>query len=125
MKIMLIDDSHSMRQIQRKLLVAMGLDSFVEANDGLDGISKAKGESPDLILCDWNMPNADGMAFVKEFRKTDKDTPIVMVTTEAEKRKVIESLQAGANGYIIKPFKPDMFKEKISEFIKQIEAKAS
>ena len=115
MKIMLVDDSRTMRNIQRTILGQLGHDNIVEAVDGLDALEKVGKENPDLILVDWNMPNMDGLSFVKEFRGANKQTPIIMVTTEAEKTRVIEAIKAGVNNYVVKPFTPDILMSRINE----------
>ena len=115
MKIMLVDDSKTMRNIQKAVLAQLGHNDIVEACDGQDALSKALASKPDLMLVDWNMPNMDGLSFVKAFRQTNKATPIIMVTTEAEKGRVIEAIKAGVNNYVVKPFTPDLLSQRISE----------
>lgn len=115
MKIMLIDDSRTMRNIQKNTLADLGYIDVVEACNGMDALSKVKAEVPDLILLDWNMPVMDGMTFLKSFRTDNKATPIIMVTTEAEKTRVIEAIKAGVNNYLVKPFTPDQLKERIAQ----------
>lgn len=115
MKIMLIDDSRTMRNIQRSVLSQLGFTTIEEACDGQDAMSKVVAYSPDLILCDWNMPNMDGLTFVKTFRQQNKATPVIMVTTESEKARVIEAIKAGVNNYVIKPFTPDLLSQRINE----------
>jgi two-component system chemotaxis response regulator CheY len=115
MKILLIDDSRTMRNIQKSVLTQLGYTQVEEACDGQDALSKVKAYAPDLILCDWNMPNMDGLTFVKAFRTQNKSVPVIMVTTESEKSRVIEAIKAGVNNYVIKPFTPDLLSQRISE----------
>lgn len=115
MRIMLIDDSKTMRNIQKSVLKQLGYTELEEACDGQDALSKVSAFKPDLCLVDWNMPNMDGLTFVKKFRETDKTTPLIMVTTEAEKSRVIEAIKAGVNNYVVKPFTPDLLSERITE----------
>lgn len=117
MKILLIDDSRTMRNIQKSVLTQLGFTQLEEAADGNDALAKAGPFNPDLILCDWNMPNMDGLTFVKTFRKTNKTTPIIMVTTESEKARVIEAIKAGVNNYVVKPFTPDLLSQRIQETV--------
>ena len=115
MKILLVDDSKTMRNIQKSVLSQLGYTEIEEACDGQDALSKVKAFGPDLLLVDWNMPNMDGLSFVKAYRQNDKTTPIIMVTTEAEKSRVIEAIKAGVNNYVVKPFTPDLLSQRIQE----------
>lgn len=115
MKVMLVDDSRTMRNIEKNILAQLGYSEVVEASDGMEALSVAAAENPDLILLDWNMPNMDGLSFIQEYRKTNKQTPIMMVTTEAEKRRVVEAIRAGVNNYVVKPFTPDILSARIQE----------
>jgi len=115
MKIMLIDDSKTMRNIQKSVLRQLGYTEIEEACDGQDALSKVGAFGPGLILVDWNMPNMDGLSFVKAFRQTNRTTPLIMVTTEAEKSRVIEAIKAGVNNYVVKPFTPDLLSQRINE----------
>lgn len=115
MKVMLIDDSRTMRNIQKSVLSQLGLTQIEEACDGQDALSKVGAFQPELILVDWNMPNMDGLSFVKAYRQLNKQTPMIMVTTESEKSRVIEAIKAGVNNYVIKPFTPDLLAQRIGE----------
>lgn len=117
MKIMLVDDSQTMRNVEKKVLTQLGYTDTVEACDGQDALSKVGAAKPDLILLDWNMPNMDGLTFLKKFRETDKATKVLMVTTEAEKSRVMEAIKAGVNNYVVKPFTPESLGGKIQEVL--------
>lgn len=119
MKIMLVDDSRTMRNIQKNVLAQLGHTEIVEAADGEEALKVAEAESPQLILLDWNMPKMDGLTFLKAFRAKNKETPIIMVTTEAEKSRVIEAIKAGVNNYVIKPFTPDILQTRITETLEK------
>lgn len=122
MKIMLVDDSKTMRNIQRSVLTQLGYTEIEEACDGQDALSKVGAFQPELLLVDWNMPNMDGLTFVKMYRQQDKETPIIMVTTEAEKARVIEAIKAGVNNYVVKPFTPDLLSQRINETLSKTAA---
>ena len=116
MNILLVDDSKTMRNIQKKSLAALGEVQFAEAGDGVEALGViAGGTKFAVMLIDWNMPNMDGLTLVKKIRETDKTTPLIMATTEAEKTRVIDALKAGVNNYIIKPFTPDSFVDKVKQ----------
>ncbi len=122
MKILLVDDSKTMRNIQKSVLAQLGHTQVEEACDGVDALSKVPAFQPELLLVDWNMPNMDGLTFVKTFRQTNKSTPIIMVTTEAEKARVIEAIKAGVNNYVVKPFTPDLLSQRINETLSRLSA---
>lgn len=119
MRILLVDDSKTMRNIQKNILGQLGYNDVEEACDGQDALSKATAYKPDLLLVDWNMPNMDGITFVKTYRAQGNKTPIVMVTTESEKVRVVEAIKAGVNNYIVKPFTPETLSERVNETIEK------
>lgn len=125
MKILLIDDSKTMRNIQKSVLATLGHTEVEEAADGQDALSKVVAFQPHLILVDWNMPVMDGLAFVKAFRTQNKATPVIMVTTEAEKSRVIEAIKAGVNNFVVKPFTPDALGQRINETLAKAGVKAA
>ena len=120
MKILLVDDSKTMRNIQKSVLGQLGYTEIEEACDGVDALSKVGAFEPELLLVDWNMPNMDGLTFVKKFREQGNKAPIIMVTTEAEKSRVVEAIKAGVNNYVVKPFTPDLLGERIKETLSRI-----
>lgn len=115
MRVLLIDDSKTMRSIERSVLAQFNPTEIEEATDGQDGLSKAIAFQPDLILVDSNMPKMDGLTFVRTFRQTDKHTPVIMVAAESEKSRVVEAIKAGVNNYLVKPFTPDLLNQRIAE----------
>ena len=92
MKILLVDDSRTIRNIQKNVLAQMGHTDILEAADGVEALKLLESETPDLVLVDWNMPNMDGLTLVSRIRQKDTALPLIMVTTEAEKGRVIEAL---------------------------------
>ncbi len=116
MKLLLIDDSATMRRIQKTQLSNLGIGEVIEAGNGEEGLTVLADNMPvDLIMLDWNMPVMDGITFLKKVRENPsyKDVKIVMCTSESEKSRVLEALKAGANNYIVKPFTPEALKEKL------------
>ena len=116
MKILLVDDSATMRRIQKTQLQGLGINDIVEAGDGEEALNTLHENMPvDVVLLDWNMPVMDGMTFLKKVRASDayKSVKIVMCTSESEKSKVVEAMKEGVNNYIIKPFTPEVLKEKL------------
>jgi len=107
-KILAVDDSASMRQMVVFTLQSAGYE-VVEASDGQKALDIAKGTSFDLVLSDVNMPVMDGIELVKELRQIDayKYTPILMLTTETAGDKKMAGKNAGATGWVVKPFNPD------------------
>jgi two-component system chemotaxis response regulator CheY len=124
MRILLVDDSKVMRNVEKGVLVKVGVTAVEEAGNGADALSKVDAFKPDLILLDWNMPVMDGLAFLKTFRAKGWKTPVIMVTTEAEKSRVIDAIKAGANNYCIKPFTPETLSKAIERTMGTLRAAA-
>ncbi len=122
MKVLLVDDSKTMRNIQRSVLTELGATEIVEAGDGLEALAKLDSFRPDLALVDGVMPNMDGLSFVRAFRERDRATPVIMVTTESERSRVIEAIKAGVDNYVVKPFTPDLLAQRIGETMKKRKA---
>ena len=121
MKVLVVDDSSTMRRILANCLSEAGFKEVVQAGDGLEALSVLQNEKDvGLILVDWHMPNMDGFTFLQEVKKIDafKAIPVIMVTTQAEKQSVLEALKTGAASYIVKPFTPEVIKAKIAEVMK-------
>jgi two-component system chemotaxis response regulator CheY len=115
LKVLFAEDSPTMRRIIMNSLQRIGFEKVVEAENGVDALEKLNNEEVDLILTDWNMPEMNGEELVRALRGNKKyaETPILMITTRGMKDDVIAAIKAGVNGYIVKPFTPDMLQKKI------------
>lgn len=122
MKALIADDSAVMRRVLVGALDRAGISDIVEACDGEEAVKAAGENEVQLILMDWNMPNMTGIEAVRAIRANGLKTPIIMVTTEAEKERVVEALKAGANNYAIKPFTPDALVGKIKDTLEKANA---
>ena len=116
--IMVVDDSASLRQVVSIALKGAGYD-VIEASDGKDALSKLKGTKINLVISDVNMPNMDGITFVKELKKLPeyKFTPVIMLTTESQESKKQEGQAAGAKAWMVKPFTPNQMLAAVSKLI--------
>jgi two-component system chemotaxis response regulator CheY len=115
MKVLLTDDSSTMRKIQKRVLGSMGINDVVEAGNGKEAIDLIAQNSFDFVLLDINMPEMNGMETLKAIR-ANPDTaklPVIMCTSVAEKGQVMEAIKAGASNYIVKPFQPEDLQKKI------------
>ena len=121
-KILVVDDFSTMRRIVKNLLKQLGFINIEEAEDGAQAYTKLKNGGYGFVVSDWNMPNLDGLGLVKKVRADDelKDIPILMVTAEAEKEKVVAAIQAGVNNYIVKPFTGEILKEKMDKIFERL-----
>jgi len=115
-RVLVADDSSTMRKIILRSLSAVGVTNVVEAADGDEAVNLFNAGEFDVVLTDWNMPGKSGLEVVQEIRATNKDVPIVMVTTEAEKSRVVEAIQAGVSDYLVKPFTSETLREKLEKF---------
>lgn len=122
MRVMVVDDSKTMRTIQKNVLKQLGYTEIAEACDGKDALSQVGAFNPELILLDWNMPEMDGLTFLKTYRAQGNQAIVIMVTTEAEKPRVVEAIKAGVNNYLIKPFTPEGLSGRITETLAKSKA---
>ena len=116
--IMIVDDSASLRQVVSIALKGAGYDT-IEACDGRDALSKLNGGKVHLIISDVNMPNMDGISFLKEVKRHPgyKTTPVIMLTTESQAEKKAEGQAAGAKAWVVKPFQPQQMLAAVSKLI--------
>lgn len=127
MKILVVDDSITIRRIIINALKTIGQTDVVEANNGRDALAKLAGNAVEFVITDWNMPEMNGLEFAKAVRSETATAflPILMITTRGTEADVIEALQARVNSYIVKPFTPQELKEKMDEVVKSIKVNAA
>ncbi|MCX8031209.1 MAG: chemotaxis response regulator CheY [Thermodesulfovibrionales bacterium] len=123
MKILVVDDFATMRRIVKNILKQIGFENIEEAEDGEQAFNKLKSGGFKFVVSDWNMPNLDGLGLLKKVRSDPelKNIPVLMVTAEAEKEKVIEAIKAGVSNYIVKPFTAETLKEKMDKILSKME----
>ncbi len=116
--VLIVDDSAAIRKILQRVLMQteIPLGTVVEAGDGIEALAALEQHPVALVLSDINMPNMDGLEFLRRVKSDDrwKDLPVLMVTTEGSKNKVMEAVKLGAAGYVRKPFTAEQIKEKLS-----------
>ncbi|HAD47115.1 MAG: chemotaxis response regulator CheY [Alloalcanivorax venustensis] len=122
MSILVVDDFPTMRRIVRSLLKELGFTNVEEAEDGQEALGKLKGGDFEFVVSDWNMPNLDGLEMLKQIRADEamKALPVLMVTAEAKKENIVAAAQAGANGYIVKPFTAATLEEKLNKIFEKL-----
>jgi two-component system chemotaxis response regulator CheY len=116
--ILIVDDSVSVRQVLGILLKSAGF-TVLEAEDGRDALTKLAGQRIHLIVSDVNMPNMDGISFVKAVKQLPnyKFTPIIMLTTESQEASKREGQAAGAKAWVVKPFKPEQMLSAVQKLV--------
>ena len=124
MRILIVDDSSTMRRIIMNTLNKIGYNDYVEASTGLEAVDKLAEGSIGLVITDWNMPEMSGLDLVKAVRANDhtRHTPLLMVTTNAAKEHINQAIEAGVTDYVVKPFTPDTIREKIQLALKAVQA---
>ena len=126
MRFLVVDDSPTMRRIVANALREIGYSEVVEAEDGTDAINKLEANPVEFVITDWNMPNLNGLELTQFIRQSAKfgHLPILMITTRGMKEDVIAAMQARVNNYVVKPFTPEVLKEKIDSILRRLEAAA-
>ena len=121
LKFLVVDDFSTMRRIIRNLLKELGFTNVDEAEDGVAGLAKLRGGDFDFVISDWNMPNMTGIELLRAIRADAalKHLPVLMVTAEAKKENIIEAAQAGASGYVVKPFTAATLDEKLGKILQK------
>ena len=117
LKFLVVDDFSTMRRIVRNLLKELGFTNIEEAEDGVIALQKLNGGSFQFVVSDWNMPNMDGLTLLQTVRASPnlRHLPFLMITAEAKRENIIAAAQAGADGYIVKPFTGATLKEKMQK----------
>ena len=126
MRFLVVDDFSTMRRIVRNLLKELGYTNVDEAEDGAIALQKLQGGGFEFVVTDWNMPNMDGLTLLQTIRATPnlKHLPVLMITAEAKKENIIAAAQAGASGYIVKPFTAATLSEKLQKIFDKMGAVA-
>jgi len=121
-KFLVVDDFSTMRRIVRNLLKELGYTNVDEAEDGAMGLQKLRSSQFDFVISDWNMPNMDGLTMLQQIRADPAlaKIPVLMVTAEAKKENIIAAAQAGANGYVVKPFTAATLDEKLGKIFEKL-----
>ena len=122
LKFLVVDDFSTMRRIVRNLLKEIGYSNAEEAEDGVAALVKLRGGKFDFVVSDINMPNMNGFELLTEIRADQqlKGLPVLMVTAEAKKEDIVTAAQAGANGYIVKPFTKATLEEKVLKIVQKL-----
>ncbi|GAB6080319.1 chemotaxis response regulator CheY [Hydrogenophilus thermoluteolus] len=121
-RFLVVDDFSTMRRIVRNLLKELGYTNVEEAEDGQVALNKLESQPFDFVITDWNMPNMDGLTLLRKIRSSDKlkHLPVLMITAEAKKENIIAAAQAGASGYIVKPFTAAVLAEKLDRIFAKL-----
>jgi len=124
LKILVVDDFPTMRRIVRNLLKDLGFENVDEAEDGVVGLEKLRNGNYQLVVSDWNMPNLDGLSMLQQIRADSalSGLPVLMVTAESKKENIVAAAQAGANGYVVKPFTAATLEEKLNKIFEKVAA---
>ena len=122
LKFLVVDDFSTMRRIVRNLLKDLGYTNVDEAEDGAIALQKLTSAQFDFVVTDWNMPNMDGLTLLQTIRRTPqlKHLPVLMITAEAKKENIIAAAQAGASGYVVKPFTAATLAEKLQKIFEKM-----
>lgn len=112
---LVVDDSGPMRAIVVRNLKSIGIEAIIEAADGAEALKLFRSSVFDVVITDFNIPHMNGLELVTEIRGSGSTVPILMLTTEAERSTVMAAIQAGVNGYLIKPFDSSLLRKKLEK----------
>ncbi len=118
-KFLIVEDSPTMRRIIVNSLKRFGVNNVAEAGNGVEALKKLETDRFDVLITDWNMPEMDGKDLVTHVRQMPqyKSIPILMITTRGMEEDVITAIKIGVNGYVVKPFTPDILRKKIQDLL--------
>ena len=121
-RFLVVDDFSTMRRIVKNLLGDLGFTNTAEAEDGHAALALLNSQPFDFVVTDWNMPNMDGLALLQAIRRSPqlKHLPVLMITAEAKKENIIAAAQAGASGYVVKPFTAATLAEKLEKIFEKM-----
>lgn len=122
LRFLVVNDFWMMHRIVRNLLKKMGFNNMEEAEDGADALNKLRAGGFDFVISDWNMPNMDGLELLQTIRADGSlsSLSVLMVTAEAKKENIIAAAQAGASGYVVKPFTAAPLEEKLNKIFEKL-----
>jgi len=122
-RFLVVDDFSTMRRILRNLLKELGFMNVQEAEDGVDALARLREEKFDFVVSDWNMPNMNGIELLRAIRADArlKHLPVLMVTAEAKRDNIVLAAQAGASGYVVKPFTAAILDEKLMKIFRTMQ----
>lgn len=116
-KVLVADDSGTMRKIIIRSLNAVNVTDVIEAGNGDEAWDIFQQHQFDIVLTDWNMPGKTGLELLKCIREVNKQVPVILITTEAEKARVLQAIQAGVSDYLVKPFEADALRAKLGKLV--------
>jgi two-component system chemotaxis response regulator CheY len=122
MPVLVVDDSRTMARLARNLLMLIGFNEVDDVYDGTTALARLRERQYGLVLCDWNMQPITGYALLKQIRADPnlKRLPVIMLTAETTRENVIAAREAGANGYIVKPFNGETLKQKVAAVLASV-----
>ncbi len=116
-RVLVADDSGTMRKIIIRSLNAVNVTDIIEAGNGDEAWDLFQQNTVDIVLTDWNMPGKTGLELLKCIREVNKEVPVILITTEAEKSRVLQAIQAGVSDYLVKPFEADALRAKLGKLV--------
>jgi len=122
LKFLVVDDFATMRRIIRNILKELGFNNVDEAEDGVSALTKLRSDRFDFVVSDWNMPNMNGIDLLRSIRADEqlRSLPVLMVTADAKKENILAAAQAGASGYVVKPFTAATLDDKLKKIFQEM-----